>query len=89
MSTEAALEAVCRRLGEWVEADPRRVVGEFEQRDALKGQEIRWTGAGGEGDAGAGVADGIDDRGNLVVTSAEGERLSLGSGEVTLRIGGE
>jgi biotin-(acetyl-CoA carboxylase) ligase len=32
------------------------------------------------------VADGIDDRGNLLVVSTEGERLSLGSGEVTLTI---
>jgi hypothetical protein len=29
------------------------------------------------------VADGIDDRGNLVVISNEGERLSLGSVEVS------
>jgi Biotin protein ligase C terminal domain len=47
---------------------------------------IRWTGAGVEGGMGAGVADGIDDRGNLVVIGGEGERLSLGSGEVTLSV---
>ena len=43
-------------------------------------------GAGGAAEDGSGVADGIDDRGNLVVVSSEGERLSLGSGEVTLRL---
>jgi hypothetical protein len=32
------------------------------------------------------VADGIDDRGNLVVVSGTGERLSLGAGEVSLRL---
>jgi biotin-(acetyl-CoA carboxylase) ligase len=69
-----------------VRAEPQRVTAEFERRDALRGRKIGWVGAGGESGAGTGVADGIDDRGNLVVISNEGERLSLGSGEVTLRI---
>ena len=43
-------------------------------------------GAGGAAEDGSGVADGIDERGNLVVVSSEGERLSLGAGEVTLRL---
>jgi BirA family biotin operon repressor/biotin-[acetyl-CoA-carboxylase] ligase len=86
VSTEETLEEVCARLGEWVSARPDRVVAEFEARDALKGREVSWTGAGGEGGAGAGVADGIDERGNLVVISGEGERRSLGSGEVTLTV---
>jgi hypothetical protein len=32
------------------------------------------------------VADGIDQRGNLVVIGDGGERRSLGSGEVTLTV---
>ncbi len=86
VGTEEALDAVCDRLGEWVGAEPQRVVTGFGKRDALRGREIRWTGAGVEGGMGAGVADGIDDRGNLVVIGGEGERLSLGSGEVTLSV---
>lgn len=87
VSTEEALEALCARLGEWADATPDRVVAEFEARDALRGREVSWKGAGGEQGDGSGVADGIDERGNLVVVTAGGERLSLGSGEVTLRVG--
>jgi BirA family biotin operon repressor/biotin-[acetyl-CoA-carboxylase] ligase len=86
VSIEGALEAVCARLGDWVSAPPDRVVAEFEARDALKGREVSWTGAGGAPEAGTGVADGIDERGNLVVISDAGERRSLGSGEVTLTV---
>ncbi|MFL5902099.1 MAG: hypothetical protein ACJ75S_13005 [Solirubrobacterales bacterium] len=32
------------------------------------------------------MADGIDDRGNLVVTVPGGGRVSLGAGEVQLRL---
>jgi len=84
VSTEEALAALCERLDEWVEADRDRLLAEFRERDALRGRGIGWVGAGSENQAGSGVADGIDERGNLVVVSSEGERLSLGSGEVTL-----
>ena len=77
------------RLGEWVRTKPERVLTEFRERDALREREIGWVGAGGESGAGSGVADGIDDRGNLVVVSSEGERLSLGSGEVSLTVPGQ
>jgi BirA family biotin operon repressor/biotin-[acetyl-CoA-carboxylase] ligase len=86
IGTEEALAAVCVKLGEWVDADRERLLSEFRERDALHGREVGWTGAGGAGGEGAGVADGIDERGNLVVVSTEGERLSLGSGEVTLTV---
>jgi BirA family biotin operon repressor/biotin-[acetyl-CoA-carboxylase] ligase len=86
VGTEEALAAVCECLDEWVDADRDRVLGEFRKRDALRGGEIGWVGAGGAAEDGSGVADGIDDRGNLVVVSSEGERLSLGSGEVTLSL---
>jgi biotin-(acetyl-CoA carboxylase) ligase len=61
-------------------------VAEFARRDALRGRAVRWEGAGGERGGGAGVADGIDARGNLIVVSTEGERVSLGSGEVSIRL---
>ena len=86
VGTEEALEEVCERLGKWVGADRERMLTEFRKRDALRGREIGWVGAGGDAQAGSGVADGIDERGNLVVVGTGGERLSLGSGEVSLSV---
>ena len=83
-SVKAALVAVCEALGRWVEADPRRTLGEFSRRDALRGRMVRWEGAAEPGASGVGIADGIDERGNLAVTTESGGRLSLGSGEVQL-----
>ncbi len=77
-------ERVSAALGEWVAAPERRTVESFRARDALLGRRVGWEGAGIE--AGSGIAGGIDDRGNLVVET-EGERIALGSGEVTLRLG--
>lgn len=87
VGTEEALAAVCAGLHEWVAASAERVLAEFEARDALRGREVSWAGAGGEVGEGLGVADGINERGNLLVVTDAGERLSLGSGEVTLRVG--
>jgi BirA family transcriptional regulator, biotin operon repressor / biotin---[acetyl-CoA-carboxylase] ligase len=86
VGTEEALEAVCATLGEWADAPPERVLAEFEARDALRGRRVGWMGAGGAQSEGSGVADGIDEGGNLVVVTDQGERLSLGSGEVTLTV---
>lgn len=80
---EARLE-VSRALSAWVGAPEGRVLDAFRARDALAGERISWEGTGGED--GAGAASGIDDRGNLVVETAAGERLALGSGEVSLRL---
>jgi len=73
-------------LGTWVATGPEEVAEEFARRDVLRGREVAWEGAGGSGASGAGRADGIDDRGNLVVVTASGERVSLGAGEVSLRL---
>ena len=70
-------------LGEWVEEADQRVLDDFRRRDALTGREIGWEGAGIA--PGTGVAAGIDERGNLLVDTP-GERLALGSGEVTLTL---
>ncbi len=78
-----ALEALNDALARWVRSEPAQVLAAFAERDALRGCEIRWDGPG-EGGPGAGVADGIDERGNLVVLSPSGERISLGAGEVHL-----
>ncbi len=75
------------RLGKWVEAPEDRVLDEFRKRDALAGRPISWEGGpdGGELDR-RGTADGIDEKGNLIVRGESGESISLGSGEVHLRL---
>jgi BirA family biotin operon repressor/biotin-[acetyl-CoA-carboxylase] ligase len=65
------------RLDDWVAAPENEVLGAWRARDALIGREIAWEG-------GSGVADGIDDRGYLVVLTADGDRVALGAGEVHL-----
>lgn len=77
-----ALAELREALGRWAVAEPTEVVDAFAGRDAIAGREIGWEGAAG---AGAGVARGVDARGNLVVETDAGERLSLGAGEVSLR----
>ena len=83
-TVDAARRALDAALGAWVEAPAPEVLGEFARRDALRGREIGWDGAGV--DDGAGVAEGIDEDGNLLVTTEDGERLALGAGEVSLRL---
>jgi BirA family transcriptional regulator, biotin operon repressor / biotin---[acetyl-CoA-carboxylase] ligase len=78
-SPEEARQILDRCLNRWVGADTGGVLEAWRERDALKGREISW-------DGGAGVADGIEDSGNLVVLGAGGERLVLGAGEVHLRV---
>jgi BirA family transcriptional regulator, biotin operon repressor / biotin---[acetyl-CoA-carboxylase] ligase len=86
IGADQALEALRGALGKWTAAGPEEVVAAFEARDALRGRDIAWEGAGGSGNQGEGVADGVDERGNLVVVTDSGERLSLGAGEVSLRL---
>ncbi|MGH2925317.1 MAG: biotin--[acetyl-CoA-carboxylase] ligase [Solirubrobacterales bacterium] len=78
-----ALAAVCERLGSWIDAPDERLREEFARRDALAGRAVSWEGAGSVA-PGSGVAEGIDERGNLTVVTPSGERLSLGAGEVQL-----
>jgi BirA family biotin operon repressor/biotin-[acetyl-CoA-carboxylase] ligase len=86
VTVDAALVAVNDALGEWIHAPSERVLAEFRARDALAGRDVAWEGAGDAGD-GRGVAAGIDDSGNLIVTTEGGGRLALGAGEVSLRPG--
>ena len=81
-----ALEALREALGKWTAAGPEEVAAAFEARDALRGRDVGWEGAGGSDTQGEGMCEGIDDRGNLIVVTAEGERVSLGAGEVSLRL---
>ena len=79
-----ARDALDRALGGWVEAPAQEVLDEFAGRDALRGREIGWEGAGVP--EGSGTAEGIDADGNLLVATSAGERLALGAGEVSLRL---
>ncbi|HEX7244734.1 MAG TPA: biotin--[acetyl-CoA-carboxylase] ligase [Solirubrobacterales bacterium] len=72
-------KVLSRHLDRWASADPDEILSEFRRRDGLRGREVSW-------EDGSGVADGIDDRGNLVVVVPSGDRVSLGAGEVQLRI---
>lgn len=74
-----------RALGRWVAAKPGAVREQFEARDALRGRAVAWEGGPDLGDR-SGVAEGIDERGNLLVRGEGGELWPLGSGEVHLRL---
>jgi BirA family transcriptional regulator, biotin operon repressor / biotin---[acetyl-CoA-carboxylase] ligase len=69
--------ALSERLAVWLEADAEAVLGAWRARDALRGREVGW-------DKGTGVADGVDERGYLLVRLADGDRVSLGAGDVHL-----
>lgn len=64
-------------LDNWVQAETDEVLAAWRKRDFLRGREIEW-------DGGSGVADGVDDRGYLVVVTPGGDRVALGAGEVHL-----
>ena len=66
-----------QRLNHWVKADPDEVLAAWRERDLLLGREVAWEG-------GSGVADGVDDRGYLLVVTPGGDRVAVGAGEVHL-----
>jgi BirA family transcriptional regulator, biotin operon repressor / biotin---[acetyl-CoA-carboxylase] ligase len=72
-----AAAALNDRLAHWTEAEPDEVLAAWRTRDALRGREVEWEG-------GSGVADGVDDRGYLVVIAPGGDRIAVGAGEVHL-----
>jgi BirA family transcriptional regulator, biotin operon repressor / biotin---[acetyl-CoA-carboxylase] ligase len=72
-----AAKILSEHLDRWTQADPNQVLAAWRKRDALQGREVAWGG-------GSGVADGVDDRGYLVVVTPSGERISVGAGEVHL-----
>lgn len=72
-----AAGALNRHLAHWVNAKPDEVLAAWRTRDALLGREVAWEG-------GSGVADGVDDRGYLVVVTPSGDRIAVGAGEVHL-----
>ncbi len=75
--TREILGPLNERLNYWVQAKPDEILAEWRNRDALKGREVAWEG-------GSGVADGVDDRGYLLVVTPGGGRIAVGAGEVHL-----
>jgi BirA family biotin operon repressor/biotin-[acetyl-CoA-carboxylase] ligase len=72
----SVLDELIRALSRWLGAPPESVLAAWRARDALKGERVRWS-------DGAGIADGIDDSGALVVETRAG-RVTLDAGEVHL-----
>jgi BirA family transcriptional regulator, biotin operon repressor / biotin---[acetyl-CoA-carboxylase] ligase len=77
-SVDQAHRVLSAALDRWVEGDRADILAAWGSRDALRGREVSW-------DGGSGVADGIEDSGDLVVV-AGGNRVVLGAGEVHLRL---
>jgi BirA family biotin operon repressor/biotin-[acetyl-CoA-carboxylase] ligase len=74
-----ALQALNESLGRWLEAGDDETLSAYRARDALCDRRISW-------DGGECVAQEIDERGHLVVEKSDGERVSLGAGEVHLAV---
>lgn len=70
------LDDLLASLSRWLGAPRNRVLAAWRSRDALTGEQVRWTG-------GEGVAGGIDDSGALLVETSEGQ-VTLDAGEVHL-----
>jgi len=79
VTPEEARRELDAQLTHWAYAAEGEVLNEWRRRDGLLGREVAW-------EDGSGVADGIDDRGNLIVAVVGGGRVSLGAGEVQLRL---
>jgi BirA family transcriptional regulator, biotin operon repressor / biotin---[acetyl-CoA-carboxylase] ligase len=75
--THSAAGTLSERIAAWVEADPERILAAWRERDTLRGREVSW-------ERGSGVAEGIDERGYLLVRLADGDRVALGAGDVHL-----
>lgn len=73
---ETVLGQLLTGLDGWRTAGPAGILTAFRARDALVGQEVTWA-------AGAGVAEGVDDEGRLLVRTASGLE-ALDAGEVHL-----
>jgi BirA family transcriptional regulator, biotin operon repressor / biotin---[acetyl-CoA-carboxylase] ligase len=78
---ERALEALLERLADRLRTEPEPLLAAYRERDALHGRQIAWSASG---DRLEGKAEGVDDEGNLVVFTRDGERHTLTAGEVHL-----
>ncbi|HEX9966373.1 MAG TPA: biotin--[acetyl-CoA-carboxylase] ligase [Solirubrobacterales bacterium] len=85
---EEARRALDAALDHWAAAPREEILAAWRSRDALRGREVSWQEAGGAPNAEAprGVAEGIDDSGDLLVRRLDGDVAVLGAGEVHLRL---
>jgi BirA family biotin operon repressor/biotin-[acetyl-CoA-carboxylase] ligase len=75
-AVEGVLERLLEALELWLGAAESSVLDAVRERDALRGQPVRWAG-------GSGVGGGIDGDGRLIVVTDAG-RVALDAGEVHL-----
>jgi BirA family biotin operon repressor/biotin-[acetyl-CoA-carboxylase] ligase len=80
----ALFESLAARFRD-LELGAAGVLADYRRRDLLSGQRIAWE--SGERRL-SGEARGVDEDGNLVVFTQEGERLTLSAGEVHLAVAG-
>jgi BirA family transcriptional regulator, biotin operon repressor / biotin---[acetyl-CoA-carboxylase] ligase len=73
----ATRHALVLALDGWIEAPDEDILAAWRERDALRGQHVRW--ANGEG-----TAAGISDSGALLVHTGAGADVELDAGEVHL-----
>jgi BirA family transcriptional regulator, biotin operon repressor / biotin---[acetyl-CoA-carboxylase] ligase len=76
LDTEAVLAALLGSLDEWLQAPAEDVLAAWSERDALRGERVRWS-------DGEGIVAGIDASGALVVETDNG-RVTLDAGEIHL-----
>jgi BirA family transcriptional regulator, biotin operon repressor / biotin---[acetyl-CoA-carboxylase] ligase len=74
---EPTLATLLDAVSQWLGADEAEILSAIHDRDALRGQPVRW--AGGEG-----VGAGIDADGRLVVAASDGRQVALDAGEIHL-----
>jgi BirA family biotin operon repressor/biotin-[acetyl-CoA-carboxylase] ligase len=79
----ALLDRLSARLEDLGRHTRNGLLAAYRKRDLLRGRQIRWTAGGASLH---GEAQGIDERGRLVVFTDSGERLLLEAGEVHLNI---
>jgi BirA family transcriptional regulator, biotin operon repressor / biotin---[acetyl-CoA-carboxylase] ligase len=78
---DALLDSLAARVGPAAAQDGDALLAAYRERDALIDRPIHWT-AGGR--TLEGRAAGIDEQGNLVAFTGDGERCTLDAGEVHL-----
>jgi BirA family biotin operon repressor/biotin-[acetyl-CoA-carboxylase] ligase len=74
---EPLLTKLLQTLCELLDAEDAAIISAFGERDALKGQTVKWN-------EGEGIAQGINHRGQLLVRTARRKQVELDAGEVTL-----
>jgi BirA family transcriptional regulator, biotin operon repressor / biotin---[acetyl-CoA-carboxylase] ligase len=80
---QEVLTSLLDRLGARLDSpfSPEELLTAYRERDVLSGRAVHWRAGGSEL---SGEARGIDERGNLVVFTTDGEQVALDAGEVHL-----